>query len=243
MMTRAQGARERRRLMAEIAAEHKRRDRQKLATLKAAIRNVKARRKEAMGQVVTSCRVGRGRARSRAKERIKGLREQLRQAIRQVRAEEKGRARLICKVRKAKVKRASLTAREQRREILRAERRLQREIRDIDTRMRKRERKELPTALERRGEGDDEVRSNISPELVPLFERVKRQIRGSVHISRTEDFLHYAGENPAEVIDAQEELSRREIARLIREEHALRRAIHEPGRYRVTAAELAAIPF
>jgi hypothetical protein len=243
MRTTAQAARERRQLMKEIAAEHKKRDRAKLAELKANIRNIKARRKKAMKQVVFSCRVGRVRARDRAKERVRQLREQMRAEIRRIRTEEKAKARSLCKLRKAKVKAASMTAREQRRAILRAERRMQQEIRDIDMRMRRRERKERPTAKERQGESDDAVRHNIPPELVALFERVKRQIRGSEHMSRTEDFLHYAEENPAEVVDAQEELSRRELARLVREEHTLKKALRDPNRYRVTAAELAAVPF
>src|SRR6266700_3168557 len=51
--------------------------------------------------------------------------------------------------------------------------------------------------------------------------------------------LHYAEEHPGEVVDAQEALSQREIARWIREEASLRHAMRSPRRYRPTTAELA----
>jgi hypothetical protein len=242
LRTLAQAKRERRELMRDIALEHKRRDREKLAKLKAAIRSIKARRKEAMRRVVGACRVGRVRARHRGKERIQQIRAEAKAAIAKVRGEEIARARMQCAARKSKVKGAALSAREQRRALLRAERILQRELAGIENRMRKRARRHAPTAAERRAESDDEVRFNLPPELVPIFERIKRQIRGSERRSRTEEMLHYAEENPNEVIDAQEQLSRREIARLVREEHGLRRAIRESYRP-PTAAELAAIPF
>jgi hypothetical protein len=109
--------------------------------------------------------------------------------------------------------------------------------------MRARARTERSSARERLAESDDEVRQNIPADLVPLFERVKRTIKGSAHQSRTEAFLEYAEENPHEVVDAQEGLAQREIARLIREEAALARAMRQPRRYKPTAEELAAIPF
>jgi hypothetical protein len=55
--------------------------------------------------------------------------------------------------------------------------------------------------------------------------------------------LAYAEAHPGEVVGAQEELSRRAIARLIRDENALRRATKSPSRYRVTRQELAETPF
>lgn len=53
---------------------------------------------------------------------------------------------------------------------------------------------------ERQSESDDEVRGNIPPELVALFERVKGRIKGSDRMTRTEAFLHYAEEHPREVL-------------------------------------------
>jgi hypothetical protein len=43
-------------------------------------------------------------------------------------------------------------------------------------------------ARERRQESDDEVRGNIEPRLVPLFEMLKEQVKGNDRLSRTEAF-------------------------------------------------------
>ena len=84
-----------------------------------------------------------------------------------------------------------------------AEKKYEADLRRIERANRKR-RQEAPrvTRIERQAESDDEVRSNIPPELVALFERVKRGIKASPRMSRTEAFLHYAEENPDEVLAA-----------------------------------------
>jgi hypothetical protein len=56
------------------------------------------------------------------------------------------------------------------------------------------------TAKERRGESDDEVAGNLPPEYLGMWERVKRGIRGSPRMSRTEAFLKYAEEHPGELL-------------------------------------------
>lgn len=58
-------------------------------------------------------------------------------------------------------------------------------------------------ALVRR-QSDDAVRANIPAELVRVFEKVKRGVRGSPHMSRTEAFLHWVEENPDEVLAIQD---------------------------------------
>jgi hypothetical protein len=52
------------------------------------------------------------------------------------------------------------------------------------------------TRIERQAESDDEVRGNVRPELVALFERVMRSIKASPRTSRTEASLHYAEKHP-----------------------------------------------
>lgn len=94
--------------------------------------------------------------------------------------------------------------------------------------------------LERQQESDDAVRGNIPPELVSLFERVKRHIRGGAHMSRTEAFLHYAEEHPGEVLVALEDKTEAMIRDLERRE----RVADKAARKRVTRAELdALVPF
>lgn len=84
------------------------------------------------------------------------------------------------------------------------------------------------------------MRGNIPADLVPLFERVKRQIKGSDRESRTEAFLHYAEENPDEVLAIIEERAQRELARLEREHVKEARSLRRRG---VSSAELGAVPF
>ncbi len=243
-LTREEAKKQRRQLLEEIAREHRRKDREKVVELRARIRSVKTRRKEAMRKVVARCRTGRHAAKERAKARALAIREEARALIQNARNEEKQKARDACSARKTQLKMAAISAAAKRRGQLKAERDFQREVRRIEGWARKRKMEdERTTAAEARQESDDEVRGNIPPDLVPLFERVKRSIKGSVRQSRTEAMLAYAEEHPNEVVDAQEELSRREIARLVREESALRRAMRSPRRYKPTAEELSAIPF
>lgn len=51
-------------------------------------------------------------------------------------------------------------------------------------------------------ESDEDVRGNISPSLVPLFDRVRSGIRASARQSRTEAFLQYVEDHPHEVNEA-----------------------------------------
>ncbi len=221
-------------LLDEIAREHKRKDREKLVELRKKIRDAVGGRKLAIRAVVDQCR----QQRRRLKEDAKKMRAILRQEIERERAE----AQAACKARKAEARAAGISAAEQAEEEFRAERQLQRELRRIEGRMRARE-KGTTTAAERRQESDDEVIGNIPREWVALFERVKRSIKGSPHRSRTEEFIEWVESHPQDLVEAQEELSRREIAKLLREERALAQAMRSPRRYKPTAEELASIPF
>lgn len=244
-LSEAEARKQRKELLRDIAAEHLKKDREKLAALRVKIRHVKARRKAALAAARRSCRAGARRARERANARALAIRLEARELVRNARAEEVAKARAVCRVKKQKVKAAALSAKEQRKQKLKAEREFQSQMRQIESwaRRRKMEADRRTTAAERRQESDDAVRQNIPSDLLPLWEKVKRSIKGSTRKSRTEDFLHYAAEHPHEVIYAQVELSQREIAKLVHEEARLAKAVRRPKRYKPTAAELAAIPF
>jgi len=116
-------------------------------------------------------------------------------------------------------------------------------VQDILNRQR---RKEAPrvTRVERRGESDDEVRANISSELLPLFERVKRLIKASPRMSRTEAFLQYAEEHPDEVLVAIDDKTDAVIRELERQERQARRGLRPMhSRRRLAATQLADVPF
>jgi hypothetical protein len=119
---------------------------------------------------------------------------------------------------------------EQARAKLAAEQRFRREMRRIERSNRERRSELAPKRAhrERMTESDDEVRANIPPELVGLFERVKRSIRGSERQSRTEAFLHYAEEHPSEVLAAIEDRTEAVIAALEAREREAARALRRP---------------
>ena len=72
-------------------------------------------------------------------------------------------------------------------------------------------------ARERESESDDAVRRDIPPELVSVFNKVRRNIKGSDHRTRSEAFLEWAEENPGEIYAMQEQEAAREIKRLVKE--------------------------
>lgn len=82
------------------------------------------------------------------------------------------------------------------------------------------ERRQRTRRGERRAESDDEVRGNLEPELVPLFELLKRTIKGSDRQSRTEAFRQYAEEHQAEVYEAQEREAERALRRDVKKHRA-----------------------
>jgi hypothetical protein len=78
-------------------------------------------------------------------------------------------------------------------------------------------RKAKQTAKERSSESDCAVRSNLTPDLVPVFDQVRKHIKGSPRKSRTEEFYQWAEENPHEVYDLQQRQADKDLARLIAE--------------------------
>ena len=73
------------------------------------------------------------------------------------------------------------------------------------------------TTREREAESDDEVRRDIPPELVGVFNKVRRNIKGSDRRTRSEAFLEWAEENPGEIYAMQEQEAAREIKRLVKD--------------------------
>lgn len=73
------------------------------------------------------------------------------------------------------------------------------------------------TGRERESESDDAVRRDIPPELVGVFNKVRRNIKGTDRRTRSEAFLEWAEENPGEIYAMQEQEAAREIKRLVKE--------------------------
>jgi len=72
-------------------------------------------------------------------------------------------------------------------------------------------------AIEAIWESDDEVRRNIPADLVPVFNRIKRQVKSDKRRSRTETFLEWVEAHPDDVVAVQAELAEQDVARAIAE--------------------------
>lgn len=243
--TRGMSARQRAKVLREARAYLRDQDRRKLAKLRSALEAAERRQREAMRKVVAHCKA----ARKRVKAEVKAYRAQERERINQEVAEMRAAARRTCELRKEAVRSAGLSVRAQRRAELEAERHLQRELQQTAAHAERRKAKFQRSAREVQAESDDRVRANIDPELIPVFERVKRSIRGDAHKSRTEAFLEYVESNPEDVIALQQEAADVEVKRLLAEQAKAEReaAKRRKRSYQPTRRELAAyledVPF
>lgn len=98
-----------------------------------------------------------------------------------------------------------------------------------------RPRKLRSTTRERRDESDDEVRGNISPEMVTVFDAVRKHIKGGPRRTRTEAFMEWAHENPEEVFELLQHDADRYLAGLLAEEQRTRRELRRQS--------IAGVPF
>jgi hypothetical protein len=184
--------------------------RDRYATIRADMARIKERRRELLAAVRVACGVAAARAREAVKRRKAEARAALARELKEFRQAERNR----CAARKFKVNLATETA-------LQRVAREKRELRDIQRRERGeaaiKKRHERSTRRERRQESDDEVRGNLEPELVPIFDRVKRSIRDVPGKSRTEAFLEWVHDNPEHVAQIRDEGGEAETKRLVRE--------------------------
>ena len=240
MRTRAPAALDKAQLRREIHREHRRKAKEKLRILRAQLRDARHRRKHALHEAKERCRAERIAARERSRAlRLRVLAE-LQEALRTERAN----ARQACSVRLGEARGIKDDVQRARAELL-AERQYQADLRRIEKANRLR-RKEAPrvTRIERQGESDDEVRQNISPELVTVWERVKRSIKATPRMSRTEAFLRWAEEHPGDVLEALEHKADTLVRELEAKELEARQELRRgPRRTRYTPEELAEVPF
>jgi hypothetical protein len=247
MLSAKQAAEHRRQLRRDIAKSLKEKDRAKVRALRAELHEAIVKRDAALAAAREKCRADRLTVR----ERVEKLREDARAKLREVVQLEREQARGNCNARKTKARSSTLPAIERARLELNAEREYLEELARIEASQRKR-RAEMPrtsSRAERKNESDDEVRANISPELVPLFDKVRRHIKASARETRTEAFLRYAEEHPDEVLDVMEDAADR-LVREMQERQAKddRAAARRPAKTSTrkreyTAEELAAVPF
>lgn len=196
------------------------------ARAKTLISDVESREREALRSRMRLVRVARTRAvkriRSWARSKLAALRARA-QLVRQ---------RCLAKIRAASARHAELVRQRRALLVAKAERRFtavharrKRELAEAiraQRLVRERERRSLKsrtTARERRQESDDQVRHNLDPDMVPIFNVVAASIKGTPKMTRTESFLHWVHDNPDEVIRMRSDMAAQEVDRWLKEEH------------------------
>ena len=216
-MTPAQAKAQREALRRDIRREEKRKDRARLVALRAQVRKLRAGRARAIREARAAC--------SRRRAGVPTLREAA-AMLRAARAEARGKCDVeLARAAKLKTDEARARAEEK------AEKDHQRALRRIERANKRRtleDRPRLAKGRVRAQESDDEVLANIPPELVYLFERVKRQIKGADRLTRTEAFLQYAHDHPDEELAALEDRTDALIAELEARERGGRRRASNP---------------
>jgi len=192
----------------------------RVARLKAIRRDltaIRARKSALMKRVNAACKVSRERALVSARERLRIETAKLRQEVKEAKQAERNR----CLARRVKTSLGTRVAADKLREEARRISEKENEVRagkHLAARAKSR-----TTARERAQESDDEVRSNLDPALVPIFDVVRRVIKGSPHISRTEAFLQWVEENPDEIWQMREADASRQVRELLKAEHEAHR--------------------
>lgn len=211
----------------------------RIVAIRQQVKAVKQAEKLALLQVRDLCRRSRARARARAHERRIEVLKLLREETAAFMAE----ARRACAKRTGNVQRRSARARaklEEQAKALARELAADRLYREFQTGGPSKRRS---SRTEHRQESDDEVRRNLEPDLVPVFDSVRRTIHGSPKRSRTETFLQWVEENPDEVLTMRAELGDRAFQRELKEhlehEKQIGRLLKRKGR--IKASELEAV--
>ncbi len=223
MPTRKQAAAERR--------ERRRLAKEKLAAIRAELRDARARRKQAAIDAKERCRA----ERLATRERLRALRMRVLQDLRETSRTEREAARAACAARRAEA-RAIRDDVGRARAKLAAEKQLEAEMRRIERDERARH-VNAPACVACRAESDDEVLANIPSDLVALYERVKRLIKPTPRMSRSEAFLKYAETHPDEVLIASQDVADARVRELeLRERELAKEAGHKPNPYEARKA-------
>lgn len=222
-------------LRRELAQHLRAKDAAHLQALRGKIAHARAERVRMLASARAQCR----HARAQLTARQRREREAFVARQRQAREAAKG----VCCDGKSGAKQGGQALESDARKALAEARTLQRQVRNAD----RRNVKQRSTARERSAESDDAVRSNLPPELVPVFNAHRKNFKGSARRSRTEQFLEWAEENPDEIIAIQSANAERDLAKLLQEHAEHGKRLRKTGRYRQDSEtlrrELAAVPF
>lgn len=205
----------RRDLRRELERDFRAKQREKIRELRAKVKAAKEKGRQSVKRVVARCKTMRAKDRETIRER----RLEARLAINAERDELFGQTREKCELRKsrAKTKHAGPIAAAQ--EAVADERALARTMRIYGGK-----KQPAATRAERRAESDSEVEANLSPDMIPVWRRVKKDIKRAPHMTRTEVFEHWTHEDPATVEQIQREETEKGVDVWITEEAEMREA-------------------
>ena len=176
VMTLAQGRRWKKDLLKDLEREAAKKARERERALRREIQALRRERDEGLREVRGSCAARRARLR----DQCRGEQEEIRAEVRRI---------------VEATMREMASERREREELRRIERGAKAMARGPSVRPAQKRK-------EAREESDEQVLNDIEPRLHALFHRVKRSIKGSDHMSRTEAFMHYVHENPDEALGA-----------------------------------------
>lgn len=235
MLTLVQAKANKKAILKDIERDQRRKDRELLRSLREQITTAKAYLREERAKAVQRCRQERQSLKERLKQKRAALLAQLRETERAERQAARGSCSLDKKKATAEAREALQKLRAERKERLST-------IRILRGKTGKKQ--SYSTAKERRQESDDEVRSNLPADLLPLFEKVRGKIKGSAKKSRSEAFLEYAESHPSEVLEAQENEAESALNDLIAQYYKQEKEIKSAKRYSKKRLEsLSDVPF
>jgi len=218
--------RARKALLRDIDRDLKKKAQGTLTDLRARLRAARVAHQAALKEAVGRCRAHRVAVREKLQaERASALAE-----LREKGEAERGAARGSCALDKGEASRATRGTVEGARAELGKERAYQEDLKRIE-RGNRASARGVPraTSAERRSESDDVVRGNIPPELVGLFDRVKRSIKAGPRETRTEAFMRYAEEHPSEYLDSIDDKTEALIHDLERQQRDASRRVRNPA--------------
>ena len=211
------------------------REKAELAALRLELQHAKERKRALMRAARAACSHAKGTLRAKLKARREAERERLRLEAQAARRSERS----TCKARSAAARRRGALELQLAEEALRAARTGQR-LQALQA-----SRKVKTTHVERRQESDEEAARDLPHELQRAWLSMAKRFRGTPRMSRAEQFMHWAHENPGEVAELHAADADREVERLIRE-HSKQQRRHGLRKTRAeVAAELqrAGVPF
>jgi hypothetical protein len=221
-------------LQKELAEHLREKDNAALRLLRAQVHHAKVERRHRLTAARQSCKTARADLVARQRTERDGLRAQ--------HIVERIDGKTACETGKATAKRDGLELEQAAKRTVKEERIYQRRIREAGKAPKVR-----ATKREQSQEDDDAVRSNLPGELVPVFDAVRKRIKGTARRTRTEAFLEWAEENPDEILAVQQAQAEQYLKDLVKKQRELGRNVRKADRYKQTPEQLrellAGVPF